>query len=168
MSQPGPGNLLDLASRGQTKKTSILVGNPQIPPGVLRDSMYYSAGNPSYRNEPAILQIADPVTRADPDPPAIILKQRMRDTPVKLSVTLAVIGKLRVIPAIHVAIGGEPDAPISVRENGPYYRIRQTLVDRKCGDGKVPKAVEAVLGSYPDAAFVIFQKGDSVLAREAV
>ena len=74
MSGASPRNSFDNFVANQTKKTVILVGDPQIACRVLRNAMHYSAGNPSDRNQPVIFQIADPITRAHPDSPAIILK----------------------------------------------------------------------------------------------
>ena len=48
--------------------------------------------------------------------------------------------------------------PFSVRKNRSYPGTRQTLIHRKCSDGKVAKAIEAAPGCYPDIAFAILKK----------
>src|SRR5712691_1317412 len=74
-SHPGPGSLLDFITGGQTKKTELLVGDPQIPPSVLSDGMHISAGNAAYGNKPIILQVADPAKRGDPASSSTVLKK---------------------------------------------------------------------------------------------
>jgi hypothetical protein len=59
-SQPGLRNLLDPIFRGQTKKTEILVNQPQIPSRVLGDGVHVSARNAADRSKLAIFQVADP------------------------------------------------------------------------------------------------------------
>src|SRR5215467_8686475 len=78
MPQPVPWNLLDLTSRGQTKKTAFLVGNPQVCRLILRDAKHGTAGNAAYASKSVILEVPNPGIRGYPDLPAIILKQRIR------------------------------------------------------------------------------------------
>src|SRR6516162_5083943 len=119
MSQPVPRNLLDLTSRGQTKKTAFLVGNPQVSRLVLRDAMHGTAGNDSYGNKSVILEVSDPGIRRYPDLPAIVLKQRIRGESIEFPVSFHAVGTgnrdLPVIPSVQAAIGGEPNPSIAVR-----------------------------------------------------
>src|SRR6516162_7873002 len=118
MSQPVPRNLLDLTSRGQTKKTAFLVGNPQVSRLVLRDAMHGTTGNAAYGSKSVILEVSDPCIRGYPDLPAIILKQRIRGESIEFPVSFhAGTGNsdLPVIPSVQAAIGAEPNASIPVR-----------------------------------------------------
>src|SRR6266849_2430924 len=77
-SQPGPGSLLDFITGGHTKKTQLLVGDPQISRTILGDGMHDSAGNAAYGNIPVIRQVADPAKRGDPDSSAAVLKKGLQ------------------------------------------------------------------------------------------
>src|SRR6266849_6798283 len=77
-SQPGPGSLLDFITGGHTKKTQLLVGDPQISRTILGDGMHDSAGNAAYGNIPVIRQVADPAKRGDPDSSATVLKKGLQ------------------------------------------------------------------------------------------
>src|SRR5215467_2282130 len=118
MSQPGPGNLLDLTSRGQTKETGVLVGNPQVSRLVLCDAMHGTTGNAAYGSKSVILDVSDPGSRGYPDLSAIILKQRIRGKSIEFPGSLHAAGTgnrdLSVIPSVQAAIGGEPNASIPV------------------------------------------------------
>src|SRR5215472_11040500 len=87
MSKPGPGNLFNLTSLGKPKKAVILVGDPQVSRSVLGDRTNNSAGNGAYGNKPAILHVAEPVSCGNPDPPATVLKKRVRDVSVESAVS---------------------------------------------------------------------------------
>src|SRR5262250_1432367 len=119
MSQPVPGNLLDLTSRGQTKKTAILICNPQVSSPVLRDAKHGTPGNAAYDSKSVILEVSDPGIRGYPDLPSIILKQRIRGQSVEFPVSFHAAGTgnrdLPVIPSVQAAIGAEPNASIPVR-----------------------------------------------------
>src|SRR5215469_17304344 len=118
MSQPVPRNLLDLTSRGQTKKTAF-VGNPQVSRLVLRDAMHGTAGNAAYGSKSVILEVSEPGIRGYPDLPAIILKQRIRGESIEFPVSFHATGTgnrdLSVIPSVQAAICAEPNASIPVR-----------------------------------------------------
>src|SRR5215469_4344769 len=143
MSQPVPRNLLDLTSRGQTKKTAFLVGNPQVSCLVLRDAMHGTTGNAAYGSKSVLLEGSDPRIRGNPDLPAITLKQRIRGESIEFPVSFHAAGTgnrdLPVIPSVQAAIGAEPNASISVRQNSSDSGTRQTLLHGKHGDGKVAK-----------------------------
>src|SRR5258705_9229236 len=86
MSQLGPGELLNFVSRGDTQKTGILAGDPQIAGGVFDNGTYNSAWYTAYGKKMAALQVSDPAERRDPDSPAIILKKSVRVEPVELAI----------------------------------------------------------------------------------
>src|SRR5215470_19733125 len=119
MSQPVPRNLLDLTSRGHTKKTAFLVGYPQVSRLVLRNAMHGTTGNAAYGSKSIILEVSDPGIRGYPHLPAIILKQRIRGQSVEFPVSFHAAGTgnrdLPVIPSVQAAIGAEPNASIPVR-----------------------------------------------------
>jgi hypothetical protein len=148
MSQPVPRNLLDLTSRGQTKKTAFLVGNPQVSRLILRDAKHGTAGNAAYGSKSVILEVSDLDIRGYPDLPAIILKQRIWGESIEFPVSFHAVGTgnrdLTVIPSVQAAIGAEPNASIPVRQNRSDSGTRQSLLHGKRGDGKVAKAVKAV------------------------
>src|SRR5215469_14820475 len=148
MSQPVPRNLLDLTSRGQTKKAASLVRNPQVSGLVLRDAMHGTTGDASYRNKLVILEVSDPGIRRYPDLPTIILKQRIRGESIEFPVSFHTAGTgnrdLPVIPPVQAAIGAEPNASIPVRQNRSDSGTRQSLLHGKRGDGKVAKPVKTV------------------------
>src|SRR5215469_1114446 len=107
MSQPVSRNLLDLTSRGQTKKTVFLASNPQVSRLVLRDAMHATTGNAVYGNKSVILEVSDPGIRGYPDLPAIILKQRIRGQSFEFPVSFHAAGTgnrdLPVIPSVQAA-----------------------------------------------------------------
>src|SRR5690242_3073756 len=73
-----------------------------------------------------------------------------------------------VIPSVQSTKSAEPNTSIPVRENGSDEGVKQALVRRKRGDGKVAKPVEAVRGSDPNIAFTILKEIVNVIAREPV
>src|SRR5262249_2378911 len=157
MSQRGPGNPLHLTLAGQLNKPHPFVVDPDVPRLVLNDGKHSRVGKTAYGDEAVILQVADVAKRRDPDSPTIILKKRVGVKSVEFAVRFAAAGagncNLPVTPSLQAAKSAEPHASVPVCENRPDDLIRQPLSQTKRGDGKVAKAVETVIGSYPNIAF---------------
>src|SRR5262245_55385911 len=115
MSQPGPGKLLHHLAAEQLKKTSILVGDPEILRRVFGDAMHGSARDATDGDKPVILQVAEFACRGDPDAPASILKKRKRSKSIEFPVASVESGDLPILPAVQPASRSEPDTSILVR-----------------------------------------------------
>src|SRR5215472_4235820 len=113
MSQLPPGDQLHDFGVPQLKKADSFVVDPQTACIVLGNGKHVSTWNTAYRNEPAILQVANPTECGDPDPPARILKQRLWVISVELSVFLGTAGarncNLCVVPAVQATKSGNPN-----------------------------------------------------------
>src|SRR5262245_30376229 len=161
MSQAVPGNLLDFISRGHTIETVILVGDANIPRVILGNSMHGSAGNAAYGDKTVILQVADAAKRRDPDSPAMILKKRTGVESVEFAdwfgAATARNRNLSIVPSVQATTSRQPNASIPVCQNRLYRVIRQPLAHSKPGDSKVAKAVQAIIGSYPNIPFTILK-----------
>src|SRR5262249_43854982 len=156
----------DMAA-GQFKEARILLCDPKVSAGVLRDALHGATRNSRDGPKPVIRQVAKFPIGGNPNSPLMILEKRIRSLSVQFPVVLAVRDNSSVFPPVQTTARGEPDGLISVCQNG-HGGTRQTLLHRKRGDRKIPKAVEAALRGHPDIAFVIFKQIYNVVARQAV
>src|SRR5271163_858894 len=104
----------------------------------------------------------------NPNPPAIILRKRIHVIIRQSTASLAVNRNLPVVPFVQAISSAKPDAAIPGRQDGHNGSIGQSLLHRNRGDGKVPKAVEAIYGGHPNIAFAILEEPLDIIAREPV
>src|SRR5262245_12820573 len=168
VSKFGGGNLLHLISRGQPEKTAILVGDPQITLSVLGDTMHRPPGDARYGNETVILQVAELALCGNPNSSAFILKKGIRAESIETAVTFGAgcAGNryLPLIPLVQATRGAEPNASILVRQYGHDVVTRQTLLHRERRSRKLTKAVEAIIGSYPNIGFMILKESENFIS----
>jgi len=121
--------------------------------------MHISARYSTYGNKPAILEVSKPVGGENPDPPTMILKQRLRSI-IRQSGCRMEDCSLSVPPPGQPILSANPNAPIGRCEHGVTGVARETLFHGKSGDGEFSKPVESPSGGHPDIAFTIFEKAE--------
>src|SRR5690348_18385474 len=92
MSQPAPGNLLNIINLGKAKKTGILAGDPQVAGSVFGNGSHESEGRVNHGDQMAVFQVTHPLPRRNPDSPATVLKKGLRAESVQLAISLAAAG----------------------------------------------------------------------------
>ena len=90
----------------------FLVRNPQIPGGILGDTMDRPTWNATYSNKPLILQVAEAANRREPNSPARILKKGNRNIAMEFPLSLAHARNLPVRPSLSEDAPFEMEARI--------------------------------------------------------
>ena len=187
MSELCPGNSFRDFPVNQTIETIILLDDPEAPVAFFGNGTHHSARHRAYGSKSAILKPRNPAKRRDPDSAAIVLKEgphgvirqsiivylasivylawrRRLSRARPRAASLAVNRDLPVLPPVQAITSPEPNAAVLGRQDREDSGIRPTPLKRNCGNGKVAKAVEAVLGAYPNIAFTVLKETPDEIA----
>src|SRR5580704_17854718 len=104
-------------------QTTILI-EPQAAYTVLYDAMHITALRNASRNKTAILEVHPSARRSHPNPPTIVLKQRLHGV-VRQSIFLMERRNLPVLPSAETVVGSDPDASIHCRQHRPGRTLRR-------------------------------------------
>jgi hypothetical protein len=108
-------------------------------------------------DKPAVLEISKAVTRGHPDPPTVVLKQRLWRI-IRQSTRFPEDGSLSILPPRQTLVSANPNAAIRRCEHGLSSIAGQTLSHGNSTNGELSKPVESSSAGDPDSAFTILEK----------
>src|SRR4030095_11448465 len=162
--------------------------HPDIAGTVLGEGICDSARNGRDGHKPVTLQEGNATLCADPNLPAIVLKEALRLVVWQSTVgnltngnprrrrrslggsaargaaasakraSLAINRNLSFIPSIQAVSRAQPKTDIAGGENGKDPSAGETLLFGEGWDGKIAKLVQAIAGRHPNIALAILEE----------